>query len=182
MEAWPPLTVARRAPCAEVPHHPAFRCARISVKAMSSGMKAKPTLRATRPGRRGLICFAPAALMGFGPFAGLFPPEVNRCFHQPGPACRWLQPLFPIIFIGPAAAQKHQMDWRRRASGATWLPGLSFRWSVSGAPGRQGLRGGAGSFPAVGFFLLQGCRNVTGAAPARRRMDHSTRFTGPWLV
>jgi hypothetical protein len=109
-------------------------------------VKAKPPLRATRLGRRGLICLAPAALMGFGPFAGLLPLQVSRCLHQPGPACSLSLAFFPIVFIGPAAAQRHECDCRRRANEATQLPGLSFRWFVSGVSKRRTLFDLAGPF------------------------------------
>lgn len=72
-------------------------------------VKAKPPPRATRPGRRGLLLCAPAALMGFDPS--------QVCSHlrradvsiSPGPHAISLLTLFPIVFIGPAAAQRHKV-------------------------------------------------------------------------
>lgn len=75
----------------------------------SSFVEAKPPTsgNATWPARLALVCAG--STHGVRPFAGLFPLQVSRCFHRPGPACRWLQPLFPIVFIGPAAAQRHKV-------------------------------------------------------------------------
>jgi hypothetical protein len=144
------------------------------------GGKASTAGNATWPARLDLFCAGSAhgvrTLRRFAPTSGgsMFPSSRTR---MPLTAS-----TFPDRFHRTSRRTKAQdKGWRRRASGATWLPGLSFRWSVSGISRKRNLSV-APDRSCLGLFLLQGCRNAPGASPARRQVDHSICFIGPWLT